>query len=625
MKKTLLATALLSCMAVAHAADQNGTEQLAPVVVTATRSAMPLDETLAPVTLITHDDIVRLQPQSVQDLLTGLPGVAFGVAGGIGQQTSLFMRGTNSSHTLVLVDGVRIGTVGAGIPAFEQLPVEQIDHIEIVRGPRSSLYGSDAIGGVIQIFTRHGQANESLTPSMSVTAGSHRLVDGQFGLSGGTQHAWYNASVGGQYTRGINACRAEAAGVGGCFTNEPDLDGYRTYNGALSGGYHWDNGTELSASLLKSKGDIKYDGDFQNYTRRSQQVAGTNLRFAVLEAWKMSLSAGQNLDRADNYLNRADLGANMVREGYLYSRRNQASWQNDVTFAPGQLLSAGVDYQQEHLRSDTGYLSTSRNNTGVFALYQGQFGAHELQLSARHDHNQQFGNHNTGAAAYGYGFGNGMKLTASYGTAFHAPTFNDLYFPPFFGFATANPNLRPEKSHTAEIGLSARPGVWNWAVNAYQTKISDLIGYDANFVPVNLSKARIRGIEGQLGADVDGWHVRGYLTFQKPEDRGAGPQQGNLLARRPERIARVDLDRDLGAFSVGGSVNGEGYRYDEAANLHRLGGYGTVDLRASWNFQPGWSLQARVANVFDHHYETVRFYNQLGRTGYLTLRYSPAR
>jgi vitamin B12 transporter len=625
MKKTLLATALLSCIATAHAADTTDTQQLAPVVVTATRSATPLDQTLAPVTVITREDIERLQPQTVQDLLTGLPGVVLAANGGIGEQTSLFMRGTNSSHTLLLVDGVRVGTVGAGIPAYEQLPVEQIERIEIVRGPRSSLYGSDAIGGVIQIFTRHGQTGEGPTPSMMLGVGSHRLADGQFGLSGGTDHAWYNASVGGQYTRGINACRAAAAGVGGCFTNEPDLDGYRTYNGAVSGGYRWDNGTELSANLLKSKGDIKYDGDFQNYTRRSQQVAGANLRFAVLEQWKMSLSAGQNLDRADNYLNRADLGADMQRQGYLYSRRNQASWQNDVTLAPGQLLSAGVDYQQDHLRSDTAYLRTTRDNTGVFALYQGRFGAHELQLSARHDHNQQFGNHNTGAAAYGYNFAGGLQFTASYGTAFHAPTFNDLYFPPFFGFATANPNLKPEKAHTAEIGLSARPGVWNWALNAYQTKIDQLIGYDPNFVPINISKARIRGLEGQLGADVDGWHLRSYLTLQKPEDRSEGPNQGHLLARRPERTARIDLDRDLGAFTVGGTLYGAGHRYDDAANQQRLAGYGTLDLRASWNFRPGWSLQARVANAFDRRYETVRFYNQLGRTAYLTLRYSPGR
>ncbi|TBR35946.1 MULTISPECIES: TonB-dependent receptor domain-containing protein [Dyella] len=624
MKKTLLATALLSCISLAHAADQ-APQDLAPVVVTATRVATPMDETLAPVTVITREDIERLQPASVQDLLMGLPGVTMTNAGGFGQQTSLFMRGTNSSHTLLLVDGVRIGTVGAGIPAYEQLPVDQIDRIEIVRGPRSSLYGSDAIGGVIQIFTRHGQKGDSPTPSFSITGGSHRYTDGQAGISGGTEHGWYNASVGGQYTRGINSCRAAALNVGGCFTNEPDDDGYRTYFGSLGGGYRWDNGTELTANLLKSKGDIEYDGDFQNDTRRSQQVAGARLGFGVMDFWKMSLSVGQNIDRADNYLDRADLGADMVREGYLYSRRNQASWQNDFTLAPGQTLSAGVDYQQEHLQSDTDYLSTTRNNTGVFGFYQGLFGAHELQLSARHDHNGQFGNHNTGAAAYGYTLGNGIKLTASYGTSFHAPTFNDLYFPPFFGFPTANPDLKPEKARTTELGVSGKPGIWNWAVNAYDTRINDLIELDENYVPANTSKARIRGIEGQLGADVDGWHLRGYLTYQRPKNDGNGVNHDNLLARRPERIARFDIDRDVGAFSVGTSLTAQSYRYDDAANLNRLGGYGTVDLRATWNFLPGWSVQARVANVFDHTYETARFYNQLGRTAYLTLRYSPAK
>ena len=159
LKKTLLATALLSTTALAHAAD--GPDRLDPVVVTASRFATPLDQVLAPVTVITREDIDRLQPVSVQDLLAGLPGVALSNTGGIGQQTSLFMRGTNSSHTLVLVDGVRVGTVGAGLPAYEQLPVEQIDRVEVVRGPRSALYGSDAIGGVIQIFTRHGEAGQA--------------------------------------------------------------------------------------------------------------------------------------------------------------------------------------------------------------------------------------------------------------------------------------------------------------------------------------------------------------------------------------------------------------------------------------------------------------------------------
>lgn len=625
MKKTLLAAALLSTMTMAHAAD--APDRLDPVVVTANRAPTPLDEVLAPVTLITREDIERLQPVSVQDLLVGLPGVAIANTGGIGQQTSLFMRGTNSSHTLVLVDGVRVGTVGAGLPAYEQLPVEQIDHIEIVRGPRSTLYGSDAIGGVIQIFTRHGQAGEAPTPTLSVTGGSHGYTAGQAGISGGGQHGWYNASLGGQYTAGINACRVGAAeAMAGCFTDEPDHDASRMYNGALSGGYRWDDGTELTGSWLRSKGDIEYDGDFQNFTRRSQQVAGGKLAFDVMPAWRMSLALGQNQDRADNYLNGADktldfvnYGVDKARVGYLYSKRNQASWQNDVTLAAGQTLTAGVDYQQEKLKSDTDYLADSRNNTGIFALYQGLFGAHELQLSVRHDHNTQFGNHTTGSAAYGFRFDNGMKLTASYGTAFHAPTFNDEFYP--YG---APVNLNPETSRTAEIGLSARPGIWNWAVNAYQTTVNDLIGFDANFLPINVSKARIRGIEGQVGADVDGWHVRGYVTLQQPKNRDGGSQDGNLLARRPERTARVDLDKDLGAFTLGGSLNAAGHSFDDAANTRRLGGYATADLRVTWHVDADWSVQGRVANLADKRYETAAYYNQLGRTYYLTLRYAPA-
>ena len=626
MKKTLLATALLSSIGAAHAAD--APDRLDPIVVTANRVATPLDEVLAPVTVITREDIERLQPVSVQDLLAGLPGVTIANTGGIGQQTSLFMRGTNSSHTLVLLDGVRVGTVAAGLPAYEQLPVEQIDHIEVVRGPRSSLYGSDAIGGVIQIFTRHGQAGEAPAPTLSVTGGSHGYTAGQAGISGGTRQGWYNASLGGQYTAGINACRVGAASAfAGCFTDEPDHDASRTYNGALSGGYRWDDGTELTGSWLRSKGDIEYDGDFQNLTRRSQQVAGAKLAFDVMANWRMSLSLGQNQDRADNYLNGADktldfvnYGVDKARVGYLYSKRNQASWQNDFTLAKDQTLSAGVDFQQEKLKSDTDYIKDSRNNTGVFALYQGLFGPHEIQLSARHDHNTQFGNHTTGSAAYGFRFDNGMKITASYGTAFHAPTFNDEFYP--YG---APVNLNPEKSRTAEIGLSGRPGIWNWSVNAYQTTVDDLIGFDASFLPINVDKARIRGLEGQLGADVDGWHVRGYATFQQPKNRDNGPQEDNLLARRPERTARVDLDKDLGIVTVGGSVYAAGYSYDDAANTRRLGGYTTADLRATWHVDMDWSVQGRVANVADKRYETAAFYNQLGRTYYLTVRYSPSR
>ncbi len=629
MKKTLLAAALLSATMAAHAADADQATSLSSVIVTATRTAITTDEALSSVSVITRADIERLQPASVHDLLVGLPGVSFTQAGGLGQQSSLFLRGTNSTHVLVLIDGVRIGAVGAGLPAFEQIPVDQIERIEIVRGPRSSLYGADAIGGVIQIFTRHGAQDGKLDPSLSVSTGSRSYMDGHAGLSGGDSHAWFNAGLGGQYTAGINACRVGAAELGvACFVDEPDHDAYRNWNGMANGGYRWDNGTELAATWLRSKNFVEYDGSPYggNQAENEQEVAGARLSFAPLQPWKVTLNAGQSRDDNATYYQGTysdyftpPTYFPRTPVGHTFSRRNQASWQNDITLDANQLLTAGVDYQQEHIDSDTGYLKSTREDTGVYAQYLGTFGRNELQLSARHDHNGQFGNHNTGSAAWGYAFDHGLRLSASYGTAFHAPTFNDIYYP----FGLGNPDLKPEKSRSGELGLSQAQGAWNWAVNVYQTTITDLITLDENFVPQNVSRARIRGVEGQFGINLDGWQLQSYLTLLQPKNR-EGAYDGNLLPRRPEQTARLDLDRHFGVFGVGATFFASGKAYDDQANLHRLSGYATTDLRASYDFLPGWRVEAKLANVFDRQYETAYYFNQPGRTWFLTLRYSPA-
>ncbi|WP_430391912.1 TonB-dependent vitamin B12 receptor [Dyella sp. 20L07] len=630
MKKTLLAAALMSCTMAAQAAESDQTPSLSSVIVTATRTSITTDEALSSVSVITRADIERLQPASVRDLLVGLPGVAFAQSGGIGAQSSLFLRGTNSTHVLVLIDGVRIGAVGAGTASYEQIPVDQIERIEIVRGPRSSLYGPDAVGGVIQIFTRHGSPDGTLAPSLSVGTGSRSYMDGHAGLSGGDSHAWFNVGLGGQYTSGINNCRMGAAELGvACFVDDPRNDAFRNWNGMANGGYRWDNGTELSATWLRSKSFVEYAGSPYggNQAINEQEVAGARLSFTPLDLWKVTLNAGQSRDDSTTYYQGTynDLYAGTqtyyprMPTGYAYSRRNQASWQNDVTLSTNQLLTAGVDYQQEHINSDTGYLQSTREDTGVYAQYMGTFGHNEVQVSARHDHNDKFGNHNTGSVAWGYAFDDGLRLSASYGSAFHAPTFNDLYYP----YGSGNPNLKPEKSRSGELGLSQKQDSWNWAVNVYQTKISDLIVLDQNYVPQNLSEARIRGVEGQFGVNVYGWQVQSYLTLMQPKNT-QGTYDGNLLPRRPEQTARVDLDRRFDKFGIGATFFASGKAYDDVANLHRLGGYTTTDLRASYEFLPSWRVEAKLANIFDRNYETAYYFNQPGRTWFLTLRYSPA-
>ena len=637
MKKSLLAAALLACTMGAQAADQNDATALSPVVVTATRTPVTADNSLASVTVITRADIERLQPASLVDLLTGLPGININQVGGMGQQTSLFLRGTNSDHTLVLIDGVRIGAVSAGLPALEQIPMEQIERIEIVRGPRSSLYGSDAIGGVIQIFTRHGRADGGIAPSLSMTAGSHGLFGGQAGLSGGDAHAWYNVSLGGTYTSGFPACKYGAAeangGFGaGCFVDDARDDAYRNWNGSANAGYRWDNGTELAFTWLRSKNDVEFAGSPYggNSAVNQQEVAGARLSFSPLEAWQVSLDAGQSKDDRQNWYQGTYYSEYYPRAPVYYtnSRRNQASWQNDISVAANQLLTVGVDYQQEHLASDVGYLASAVGDTGTFAQYQGTFGQNEVQLSARHDNDGQFGGHDTGGIAWGYHFDHGLRLSASYGTAFHAPTFNDLYYPPYYGTPSANPNLKPEQSRSGELDLAQQLDAWHWGLSVYQTNIDQLITLDAaqNYLPFNLDSARIRGLEAQLGTTVAGWQVQGYLTLQQPRDDGGASDadNGHLLPRRPQRMARIDIDRRFGAFGVGSTWYAAGKSYDDIANQHRLGGYSTLALRASWHFAADWRVEGKLANAFDHDYETAWYFNQPGRTWSLSLRYSPS-
>jgi vitamin B12 transporter len=634
LKKTSLAVALFGLGLAAQAsyaqtATGNQDNTLETVVVTATRTAINENNSLSSVTVITRDDIDRLQPTSTLDLLNGLPGITVTQTGGIGQSSSVYVRGTNPTHVVVLIDGIRIGSVSLGVASLEQIPVDVIERIEIVRGPRASVYGADAIGGVIQIFTRHGQPNGGISPSVSVTGGSHHYVNGEAGVSGGDSHLWYNASLGGEYTGGIPACRMGAAELGvACFVDDPRNDAYRNWNGLANFGYRWDNGTELVFDWLRSKSNVEYAGSPYggNDAIEEQHVAGARLSFSPLDIWKVTLSAGQSRDDDSTFYQGSYFGTYYPRmgTGYFDSRRNQASWQNDITLATNQLLTVGVDYSQEHIYSDTAFTQTTRGDTGTFAVYQGTFGQNEVQLSARHDHNDQFGNHNTGSAAWGYHFDQGLVLSASYGTAFHAPTFDDLYFPAFGGVPTANPDLKPETSRSAEIGLTQQLNNWNWGVNAYQTRIDDLITLNAEYIPMNLSRAVIRGIEGQFGFNIDDWRVQSSLTLLQPKNDGAGPDNGNLLPRRAKETGRVDVDRRFGKFGVGATFFASGKRYDDEANVYRMGGYATTDFRASYNFAPGWSVEAKLANAFDHNYETAYYFNQLGRTWYLTFRYSPS-
>ncbi|WP_455376046.1 TonB-dependent vitamin B12 receptor [Kaarinaea lacus] len=581
-----------------------------PVIVTATRTARTAEETLSSVTVITQEDIERQQAASIQEVLRSVAGLSVANSGGEGKLSSIFIRGTESDHLLVIVDGVKIGSASAGLSAFQLIPVELIERIEIVRGPRSSLYGSEAIGGVIQLFTKKGKGE--LRPTVSLSAGSFDSYKALAGLSGGDDKTWYNVSVSSYDTQGFNACDGEPL-VGGCYATEPDDDSYRYTAGSIALGHQLTKRTKVDLNWLRSNGNVKYDG-FYNQSETVQQVAGARFSHEVSSSWNLSLLVGQSKDESDDFSNGTFLSK-------VNTKRDTASIQSDLLMNNESELTLGLDYQDDQLDSNTAYNETTRTNKGLFAQYIHDLGKQNLQVSARRDDNEQFGNHSTGSIAWGMDVGKRKRVIVSYGTAFKAPTFNDLYYP-FAG----NPDLKPEESSSVELGVSGRESWGKWSVNLYRTDIDELIIYDVvASMPENIEKASIKGIEFIVQSRIMHWDTQLNLSVLDPKNRSNNGNNGNVLPRRAKETAQLVVSRNFGKYNLGGTVIADGNRYDNAANTVKLASYYTVDIYGSYQAATDWRVGASVKNIFDEDYQTVAYYNTPGRYYLLTVSYQPSK
>lgn len=613
-KRLLTAIPALWLGAIPHSLASSIEHQEKPVIVTATRTAQTADTALASVTVISRKDIEQQQARSVQDLLRGVAGISISNNGGMGKSSFVFMRGTESDHVLVLVDNIKVGSATSGTTAFENIPIDQIERVEIVRGPRSSLYGSEAIGGVIHIITRKGTGS-GFRQHLNFGGGSFGTFEGATGMSYNGTQGWLNLTASGIGTQGFNACNGTSSA--GCFVDSSDpalfdRDGYRNVAGSMRGGYRFQNGLEIETNFMQSTGKAYYDGSFANKTVLMQQVVGGTIRYAPVAFWNFNLIAGSSREDSDNFLGTAF-------QSRFNTTRDNVSVLNTFTVAKDQQLTLGMDYQRDHINSTEAYTVMSRTNWGVFAQHQANIAAHNLQFSIRHDDNQQFGSRVTGNAGWSYPLSDKFLLIANFGSAFKAPTFNELYFPGF-----SNPNLKPEDSLSYEFGTRGHANWGNWSINAYETRIDNLIAYDARiFAPNNIEQARIRGIEGILSTQIMAWQVNTHLTLMEPVDRGSGPGRGNILPRRAEQSFRLDLNREFGKYAVGSMLLVEGQRYDDLANTRKLDAYAKLDLRAEYQFAPKWRLQGRIDNVSDEHYETAAFYNQAGRSFFAMVRYQP--
>jgi len=592
-------------------------QQLQQVIVTAARVPEPEDQSFFSVTVLTRADIEARQVSSVQDLLADLAGISIDNAGGLGQQSSVFIRGADSDHTLLLIDGVRVGSATLGSAPFEIIPLEQIDHIEVVRGPRSTLYGSDAVGGVIQIFTRQA-GDPGVTLGGSAMTGSYDTHEFTGYAAARGREAWGSISGDVLTTAGIAACLP--SGVAGCFDPAaPQVpDGHQNRSGSLSAGLRLTDQLTASADVLYTHGWTAFDGaGFDDRLDFEEKVFTAHLDQALGSSWHVRLMAGRDEDDERDFLDPTPVGT-------FDTVRTSASLQADGKLGDALKLISGVDYEDVHVDSDTPFDVTSRTTRAVFSELHADFAGWSALAGARFESNEQFGDHWTENLGFTRKLGEGVRFILTWGSAFRAPTFDELYFPGF-----GNPNLKPETSQSYEAGLDGEEGALRWSLHAYQTTIDGEISIDAlTFLPVNIDKSRIRGVELQADWHSADWIVGGQLTGLEPLNVSPGAEYDDLLPRRAQQSASLSVRRLIRA-APSGSADGslgfvarwEGRRYDDLANTLPMGGYLTVDLLTQWRLDSSWTLEARAANLFDRSYQTAAYYAQPGRSYGVTIRY----
>ncbi len=594
------------------------------LVVTATRMAQTIDQSLVPVSVLTREDIDRSPATSLPELLSQLPGVDFSVSGGQGKDSSLYLRGTNSSHTLVLIDGVRVGSVTLGSTPFQDISLTQIERIEVVRGPRSSLYGSEAIGGVIQIFTK--KAQQGVTGSAKVSVGNHNTQALSASVGMGSELGGLALSLSRLKTDGINS----QSGY------DSDKDGYENSSASINLNLNISDKTQAKITALHTDANNQFDrspAPFNDYAENMQQTLGVRVSSELSDSWSLSGGVSQHRDESETHFLEFDLGTftYIPAQSQINTKRYGVDLKTDHYLSENQTLTLGIDYQKDQISSSQAYLGDERDNTAVFAQWQMEYGKLGVLTGLRHDDNEHFGSKNTGNINLGYQLDHKRRVLASYGTAFKAPTFNDLYWPAD-PYGAGNPSLIPETSESVELGYEVNNGSVDYAARLFMTDIDNLIEWactadcDADYLalpypfwqPSNVSRARIKGLELESSVEIEQWRGRATLSFLDPRNRDSD----NYLAKRARRTLQLDLTRSFNAMSLSASLLAQGERFKDAANTAKLPGYAVVNLKAQYDLDKSWTVEAKVNNLLDKEYSTNSDYNSLDRTYLLSLAYN---
>jgi vitamin B12 transporter len=585
------------------------------VQVIGTRAPTALDRVVADVVVIDRDRIRASSADSIEDLLRREGGMQMSRNGGPGQTAGIFIRGSSSSNTLVLIDGVRVGSATLGQTDLAAISLGQVDRIEIMRGPGSSLYGADAIGGVVNIVTRRGDGAPYLRAN--VAGGNRASGEGYVALSGSGEGFDYALSASGETTNGVSAILpGDAFGL-----YNPDDDGFDRWGLSLASGYSWRKGHRIGLSYTASRLRSQFDSaeypppnflpdaspDFRN--RMLTQLTVLEYQGEWSSAWSHLLRASYQTDQTDS-------GANLIST-YDTTRRQLTA---QTTWTPNgeHQVVAAIDLLTESIRS-TDYRAPDRDNTGLVLGYTGRFGAQKLQADLRWDHNSVYDNQTTGKLGWGMDLAEGWSVRAVAGTAFRAPTFNDLYFPGF-GVAT----LQPERSRSIEAGLDYKAAMTSLAATAYYNKVSDLIGYQPDPAQCprgfpfgcagNTARALLQGITLQGLQQWGDFQFTLALDWLNAKDRDTDA----TLPRRAANQQTFAVDYNVGPWQLGGTVLRVGQRPDAGVLLPA---YTLLNLNARWRFERVWQLEARLQNATDRDYQPARDYQDAGRQFWIGLRY----
>jgi vitamin B12 transporter len=576
------------------------------LVVTASRTPQPAQATLDPVIIITRKDIEASGASDITQLLRLFANSDIRTTGGAGQPAGLFLRGANSTHTLFLVDGLRVNSATVGGTAFEALPLDLIERIEIVKGPMSGLYGSEALGGVVQIFTR-----KDSTPVLRALFGVGNASAGrvQAGLSVQDGPATLDVSAGHRRIKDVSATRPEAA----FGQHDPDRDAHESTHGNLRAGYTFRNGETLTVSLFQTRGKTDFDAGAGGANRNRQKISGQQLesRNELSPGWQSHLRIGRSED---------DLTYSGSFTGRFRTVQDQASWINELRTIRG-FMTVGLESRVEKVSGSDTYVVSKRDTRSLFTGYVERLENQQVEFSLRRDEEDQFGARTTGSFTYGLWLSPALRVQAKGGRAFRAPSFSDLYLPPdpLFG-PSSNPQLKPERADSGEISVAWKQGAHSLTFTGFQNHIDDLISFVFGSGPQNVRRARIRGVELDAGTQWWGTNLRASLTVQRPKDDDTGLQ----LRSRAKQFGAVHASRSWGAWQGGLSIIATGARFDSAneSAASRMGGYATVDANIRYAIDKQWNVALAVNNLGDKRYELAQGYNMPGRQAMLTVNFN---